>query len=170
MAKFSFRGIRKSADHTDWLFSGPEEGRIYGLSVNRQNGNYYAYWQPAGAPDNTDEMPISAKDARALVALKDRACNPVSRTLDEIAALLTSGEKDAAVLRDASERLSRIGTLAGSLYESAESMLGAYGGDTPDWIREEASKVEDDLTALRKAAPPIKEAEPDTAPSPAPAP
>lgn len=168
MPTYSFQGTRTTKTHTDWMFSGPDPEKTYGVSVNRSTGNYFGFWQPVGAPDDTEEMPINAPETRELLALVHRVANPVSRTLDEIRAIVTAGQAEMpAALKDAIDRLDKVSGLAGSLYSASKEMLDAFGGDTPKWLREEAVKVEDALVELKEAAIPLKKHGPvaETAPA-----
>lgn len=157
MPIYAFQGTRTTRTHIEWMFSGPDPEKTYGISVNRGTGNYFGFCRSTSAADDKEEMPIDAPETRELLALVNRVANPVSRTLDDIRAILTSGQSEMpAEMQDAINRLEKVSGLAGDLYNASKEMLDAFGGNTPDWLREEAVKLEDAMEDLKKAAVPLK--------------
>lgn len=160
MTDFTFKTAVITDEGTDWLFTGPDPTLIYGLHVNRSTGYHQGFSR--SQPGGLDSHLGPAQTAR-LVALSNRAANPVSRTLDEAVALLKAlrPEADARQAPDnetlqlAIDRLEKVSRFAGDLYDASEALLNAYGGDTPDWLRTEAVQVEDALISLRKTAAPL---------------
>ena len=160
MTDFKFKTAVTTDEGTDWLFAGPDPAITYGLRVNRTTGKHHGF---SRSHDGGLESQLGHTETSRLVALSNRAANPVSRTLDETVALLktlrpAAGAKtapDKETLQLAIDRLEKVSRFAGDLYESSEALLAAYGGDTPNWLRTEAVQVEDALIALRKAAAPL---------------
>jgi hypothetical protein len=63
------------------------------------------------------------------------------------------------------QHLGKLSGPLGDLYDAAKDMLDAYGGDTPDWLRDEAVRTEDAIFAIRELAVPVAECEPVAPPA-----
>lgn len=157
MSKFAFLGLRAFDDTIEWLFSGPEADRLYGLSVARGRGGHFGFWKPVDAPAGTGEMPIPGDDTRELVGLVKKIGNPVARMLVDDVAGLAGVDPD-----DRAGRAAATNEALAELYSAAKLLTTAREADLPDRME----GLRRALSGVLEAAVPVRQADP--APTPAP--
>jgi hypothetical protein len=100
----------------------------------------------------------------ALGAVKDLVDSHVEDYSTGIADGTYDDKAGLTAAEQTSKTFDRMIPALASAYDAAKALLDAFGGNTPDWLRDEAIALEEALSAINAAA--GLEAQPAAAPGP----